>query len=564
MAKYRITGPDGATYEVTAPEGASQEDVLAYAQRSFGGEQQPRQPQSGGLGALGRTYAGLFRGAADPIAGAAQLAARGANAIGLLSDERVQQLENFNKQFEQGYQGARGEQAGTFDPARLAGNIGATAPLAGALPAGGAGLAARTGMAALGGAGFGALSPVENPGDDFWKQKAMQTGVGAAAGAVTAPIAAGVSRLIRPNTRPDVRMLMDEGVTPTPGQILGGRARSFEEKLKSLPIIGSSIRGGEQRAAEQFNAGAVNRALFPIGKSLPKGVTGHDAIAFARDTLSQSYDDVLGRVGQIAPDAQVAQKLTAAMDSLKSIPGGRDQQFAKIVQEQLAGRLQAGRIDGQSFKAAEQNIGNLASQYMRSSDADQQLLGRALNDTHQAMREWLERAAPREVGQQLRRVNQAYAAFKRTERAAAAVGNESGVFSPAQLHNAAKALDRSKDKGSFARGEALMQDFSGAGKAVLGSKVPNSGTVDRMLATAGTLGPLLATGGASLPWQVGLAALPSAAYTRPGQAALAALLARRPEVAAPIAAAVRGAGAPVLTPAMYGLLAPVSESLKQP
>lgn len=31
MAKYRITGPDGATYEITAPEGATEADVLNYA-----------------------------------------------------------------------------------------------------------------------------------------------------------------------------------------------------------------------------------------------------------------------------------------------------------------------------------------------------------------------------------------------------------------------------------------------------------------------------------------------------------------------------------------------------
>lgn len=35
MAKYKITGPDGQSYEVNAPDDASQEDVLAYAQRSF-------------------------------------------------------------------------------------------------------------------------------------------------------------------------------------------------------------------------------------------------------------------------------------------------------------------------------------------------------------------------------------------------------------------------------------------------------------------------------------------------------------------------------------------------
>ena len=35
MPTYRITAPDGKSYDVNAPEGASQDEVLAYAQRSF-------------------------------------------------------------------------------------------------------------------------------------------------------------------------------------------------------------------------------------------------------------------------------------------------------------------------------------------------------------------------------------------------------------------------------------------------------------------------------------------------------------------------------------------------
>lgn len=574
MAVFEITTSDGAVYEITAPDGMSEQEIQAQVQQQLSAgtqqpQQAPQQPQSqpsGGLGAFGRSMAGLFRGAADPIAGVSQLAARGANSLGLLSDERVQQLEGFNRQFEQGYQRLRGQQAGTFDPARMAGTIAATAPLAAAVPAG-AGLGAQTGMAALTGGAFGAASPVENPGDDFWRQKMGQVGTGAAAGAVLAPVTAGLSRIISPKTRPEVKTLMGEGVTPTPGQILGGPWRSAEEKLKSVPILGSSIRNAEGRAVDQFNTGAVNRALFPIGKKVPKGTLGHDAVEFARNAISQSYDDVLTKIGQIAPDQQVAQQISAAGNSLQSIPGGRSQQFADIIRDQLASRLQNGRMDGQAFKAAEQNIGNLAAQYMRSSDADQQILGLALADTQQALRQWVERAAPPEAGRQLQRVNQAYAAYKRVERAAASTGSESGVFTPAALHSAVKALDRSKDKGSFARGTALMQDMSSAGKAVLSPKVPNSGTADRLLlpGSLGLIGPLAASGAGALPLGYGLAAAtPSALYTRPGQATLAALLARRPELAGPLGQAVRSAGVPVLTPGMYGVLGPVTEPLLQP
>jgi hypothetical protein len=43
MPKYKITGPDGQSYEVNAPDGASQDDVLAYAQRSFKMAAAPKQ-----------------------------------------------------------------------------------------------------------------------------------------------------------------------------------------------------------------------------------------------------------------------------------------------------------------------------------------------------------------------------------------------------------------------------------------------------------------------------------------------------------------------------------------
>jgi len=43
MPKYQITGPDGKTFEVTAPDGASEQDVLAYAQRSFKMAAAPKQ-----------------------------------------------------------------------------------------------------------------------------------------------------------------------------------------------------------------------------------------------------------------------------------------------------------------------------------------------------------------------------------------------------------------------------------------------------------------------------------------------------------------------------------------
>jgi len=551
MAQYRVTGPDGSTYDVTAPDDATPEQVQSMVAQSLGNApaaQAPAQEPS----LLGRIGRGVVRGVRDPIDAGAQMLVRGASAIGLAPQSEVDRVDQINRDAEQGYQQSRGSSAGTFDPSRLGGQIVGTAPLFALAPAGGATLAGRTAMGAVTGAGMGALvEPVDTSKGDFWQQKLGQAKSGAIAGAVAAPVTAALSRVIQPKTAPDVKTLMREGVTPTPGQILGGGWRSAEEKAKSIPLLGSSIRNAEQRSAEQFNRAAIDRSLAPIGQKLPKGVTGHEAIEFANDQLSKAYDDVIAKIGSIAPDQQLGQEITSLGSMVSQLPKERGDQFLRIIKSEIADRIdQYGRITGEGFKAADQNLGKLAAQYMRSADADQQTLGRALSAAHDSLRSWLTRAAPPEASDALKAANAGWANFKRVQRAASSVAAEDGLFSAAQLHGAVRALDRSKDKGAFAKGTALMQDLSSAGKNVLANKVPNSGTTDRLLATLGVLGP--AAGATVSPW-LAAGALPAVAYTKAGQAMLGGLLARRPALAEPLSKGVSLLGTPVLTAGLLGL-----------
>ena len=66
MASYNITSPDGQKYTINAPDDASQEDVMAYAQKSFKMAKAPEQEKSlasraGQHG--GNILAGAIRGA---------------------------------------------------------------------------------------------------------------------------------------------------------------------------------------------------------------------------------------------------------------------------------------------------------------------------------------------------------------------------------------------------------------------------------------------------------------------------------------------------------------------
>jgi hypothetical protein len=102
------------------------------------------------------------------------------------------------------------------------------------------------------------------------------------------------------------------------------------------------------------------------------------------------------------------------------------------------------------------------------------------------------------------------------------------------LQNAVKAMDRSKDKGQFAQGNALMQDLSESAKTALGNKVPDSGTPYRSMVAA-----LAASGGAGAAGFPAIAASLIASpllYSQTGQNMLAAILTKRPDFANALAA----------------------------
>ena len=175
----------------------------------------------------------------------------------------------------------------------------------------------------------------------------------------------------------------------------------------------------------------------------------------------------------------------------------------------------------------------MAAKFGKALDPDPAMVADALREVQAALRGNVMRSNP-QFAPELKKINEGWANFKRVQRAASGVGSDSGVFTAAQLQSAVKALDRSKDKGAFARGEALMQDLTDPAKAVLASRVPDSGTPTRLMAG------LAAGGGVGMVSPTALVAGlgASSAYTRPGQAALAALLARRPDAAQPIASAL--------------------------
>ena len=403
------------------------------------------------------------------------------------------------------------------------------------------------------GAGYMALQPTTEQGAAGLRQRGIEALKGAGLGGLGYGGSKVLGRILNPQTSAEVKSLMAEGITPTPGQILGGGAKKAEEALRSLPIMGDVITAAHKRSLEDFNRAAINRSLTPIGKSLPKDVpVGYKAVDHAYQTISQQYDDLLPKL-VVKADAQFGQDITGLNALAQNLNPAQAAQFNNILKNEVLGKFTTqGNMSGETMKQVEAKLGGLIRGYQRATDYDQQLLGDALQEAQSAVRKMVERGNPKYAGE-LSKVNTAYANLLRVENAAAKQGAKEGVFTPAQLESASRALDTSLRKRASAHGKALMQDLGTAGDVVLAQKLPDSGTASRLMYGLGGAGagagylaaglPGVAATGAGL----GLGAL---AYTQPAQKALASLLTQRPEL-------LRATGARLSDLAPYAGLAAV-------
>ena len=511
-----------------------------------------------GNAANGGVLSGLGMGLMDPIHAGAQMLTNAlptgvvqagnrfnnwlADNTGLVARIPEGGVDQMVRDREAQYQADRAAAGRTgLDAGRLAGGVAATLPAA-MIP----GAATIGGSAAIG-AGMGALQPVT--AGEFWVEKMKQAGLGAAAGGAGGAISQGISRILSPQTGAAQRMLMAEGVELTPGQVAGGLSKRFEDAATSVPIMGGKVAQAQQRAVESFNRAAINRGLGEIGEKLPDGMVGREAIEYAGKKIGDAYDPLLARMTLRADQQFIADSTALAQNAQAALAPERAQQLANILQTKLGRHMSGqGTMTGQKFKLADSELGRLARQFSSSADADQRMLGETIRDMQSVMRDALARSNPR-LAPELRKIDKAFATNLRVERAAASVAATDGVFTPAQLQNAVKALDSSGRKRQFARGNALLQDLADAGKEVLPSAVGNSGTADRAGLMA--MGGALATGQWWAPMAAGVGA---AAYTRPGIASMRALLTQRPAVAGTIAELLeRGAPIP-LTAGGYQLL----------
>lgn len=478
---------------------------------------------------------GTTLGFSDEIgSGVAALAAKGAQMAGLVpGDESLgdiysgmqSQVDAEQRQFSK-------ENTKTALALELAGS----APLA---AFGGSAAAGKTlWQTALKGAGIGsAYGGAYGVGTAKEGERLGSGGKGALAGAIggaVLPVAAkGLGRVIstKASKNPELQRLLAEDVKPTIGQALGGAAGRTEEKLMSTPIFGDMIKRARNMTAGDFQKAAWNRALKPLGDKMPKGKTGREAVAYAHEALSKKYDDVLNKIGAVTPD----KAFYSSVDELNELVGkakmpAKEMREWEFILNKARGSLdENGVMTSEGFKKLESTLTTAGKKLARQDSVFSNDLSMAVRQLREGLRDMLQRQAGGSADE-LAKINKGYANFKILETAAGGQGATGGSFTAKQLAAAVRKADSSKNKGRFARGQALMQDLSDAGTDIVSDVVPNSGTVDR-----------LAMGGGALASGVMSPAIPAslvaggAMYTKPIQNALVKAIARRPEKAAAVA-----------------------------
>ena len=288
-----------------------------------------------------------------------------------------------------------------------------------------------------------------------------------------------LARVISPQPAAGVSNLLNAGVRLTPGQRLGGAWKRAEDGATSIPFAGDLIRTAQRRALGDFDTVIADKALAHVNAKLPANTFGNDAVKFTEQTIGDAYESVLKQVQTVRGDSQFAQEIATLQGMVRTSPLPKEVkgQFDSVIRNQITGKFQGqNTMTAQTYKDAESELGRLASKYQADPSADKQLLGDALQEAQAALRTLLERSAGPGLAKDAKAANAAWAEFKRMQRASTFLGAEDGMFSPENYLNAVRALDKSKDKGKFARGDALGQDVAQDAVRVMGKKVNDSGT----------------------------------------------------------------------------------------
>ena len=287
-----------------------------------------------------------------------------------------------------------------------------------------------------------------------------------------------------PNTTPEAKFLLNQGIVPTPGQaaqrnLVGRLVSGAEEKAQSIPIIGDIITSARNRALDETRAAAMKTAGYRGGVGTPTDFIN------AGKNLSQSFE-------KIAPGTNIPLgrdwTIKTFIDAVKAPGISLNPDGNRTVLEQLDNiynRTKNGKLSGAEYAKTREDLGKQGRSFLSSPMPYDRATGKALLSVQNTLDDAFEKARP-DLADEIQLTRQRYGNLKILEDAAQNATKEGSVkFTPGQLQ---AAVNRAAlNNHALATGTAKLKDLSNA-MVSLDTKLPNSGSVDRFLGAGALAG----------------------------------------------------------------------------
>ena len=295
----------------------------------------------------------------------------------------------------------------------------------------------------------------------------------------------------------DLGLLRSEGVDLTLGQKAGGAFRRLEDVATSIGFIGDLIKNAKSMQTDQFNRAVYNRVLSPIGGKLDDDIEiGSDAVKQINEKISKQYKIV--HEG-LELDQNSVTKMLDDFDTIllqaseeANLSDAMLQEAEKQINGKIKRRILNGEMSGAKIQEAQSALKQKIRDLSRSTDDSARDLFNVLVKVNKAFDDILINANPLKA-EQKKAVDKAFSLSLIATKAKVNAGDNE-LFTPAQLSRAIKQSDLSKFSQTFAKGDAPMQDLSGAGVRQLSGTIPESGTAYRSSLNQAILGNLGVSG----------------------------------------------------------------------
>lgn len=385
-------------------------------------------------------------------------------------------------------------------------------------------LARTIGGSALGGGlyGAGTAEDISSIPESALSGALISGGIGGAAGAALPKIGAAAKDLI------------SKGVNLTPGQAMGGLPSVLERGMAASPFMGRAIESATKRASADVGNVVINKALEPIKASVPKGVSGVNAVKAAEDALDEAYR-VATENASLNFVRGVTDKMLKAPKNVVGLTKQSMDDASEIVKNIVSKDIGAKKLSGERIKELDSLLGQTARAYLSPTNSvSDKNIGRALRQAQKVFRDEMVKQNPK--NQAILDAHKAFQQLIPIQKATNKALVDGGEFSPNQLLAAMRTQAPRKTASGTAEGQELAMTASDIIGSTSGSSLARP-ILEQSIIAASLLNPL-----ATLPVAAGLG-LGAGLYSRPVVGALRTGLAGT------------GEGLRRIAPAMGGLLA---------